>query len=148
MKNITTQISKSITKVLLTAFLFAAFALTATDTFAQTRDTGGSADGSCLTYPSPSLFKRNNGQGTCGGDAQIRLYFNERPTVVPTLMAIYYNGEQVAGVLVPIEGDISTFDKKGYVSYCISGTNIPPAHKLTLQFHFANSCQEDILIAD
>ncbi len=148
MKNITSQIKRSITKVLLTAFLFSAFTLTATETFAQRSEAGGSANGSCSTYPSPTFFKRNNGQGTCGGDAQIRLYFNQRPTVVPTLMAVYYNGSHVAGVLVPIEGDISTFDKKGYVSYCISGTNIPPAHKLTLQFRYANSCQEDILVED
>ena len=146
MKNILLHSRKSISKVLLAAFLFAAFTLTATDSFAQ-RDAGFSANGNCIpTQPSPTSFKRNNGQGTCGGDAQIRLYFNERPTVIPSIMAIYYEGGPVEGILLPIEGDISTFDKKGYVSYCITGSNIPPAHKLTIQFHYANSCQEDILV--
>ncbi|HUS00224.1 MAG TPA: Ig-like domain-containing protein [Chitinophagaceae bacterium] len=95
-------------------------------------------------------FKRNNGgnfpqgPGTCGGDAQIRVYWDDCSAAVPRLDSIYYQGKKITGITfgAPDQSDCA---KKGYTSYCIYGHNIPPAKKLTLYFTypdgFNNSCE-------
>ena len=127
--------------------------------FAQ-RDSGGSSDGglgsesggtfnsgtqeSCITQPNPTSFKRNNGQGTCGGDAQIRLSFSQQPTIAPTIIGLYHSdGTPVTNVFLPIQGDMTNLAKKGYISYCIMGSNIAPAKKLIAVFHYDGGCQAD-----
>lgn len=125
--------------------LFATFILSS-KSFSQ--DAGGSASGYANSQPCPVSFKRNNGNGTCGGDAQIRLNFNEAPQFAPTLVAVYYNGAAVTGIILPIEGDLSNFAAKGYISYCLSGSNIPPAKKLVLHFRYPGTGQSDCVIAE
>ena len=136
--------------IVLTCLLFS------NNIFAQ-RGAGGSSDGSgdgsgnggtVPPQPCPTAVKRNNGQGTCGGDAQVRLSFGQLPDFAPTLVAIWDGDQQITGVMLPVEGDVSDLAKKGYISYCLSGSNILPAHKLIFEFHYANSTQEDCMVAE
>ena len=92
----------------------------------------------------PTIFdiKRNNGgnmpqgQGTCGGDAQIRLYVRSCPTNAPRLDSIYYEGKKITGITFGA-ADVANCDKpNSYLSYCVFGNNIPPAKKLTFFFTY------------
>jgi hypothetical protein len=124
--------------------------------FAQ-EDSGGSAggDGSGLppdgggttvvAQPIPFHFTRNNGDGTCGGLAQIRMYYTTAPTTAPVLTQIYYNGVPLFENFTPVTGDLSTYATTGYVSFCLSQSNIPPAIKLTLTYN-ASSIQQNLSI--
>lgn len=123
--------------------------------FAQA-DSGGSAggDGSGLppdpgttvtAQPIPFHFTRNNGDGTCGGLAQIRMYYTTAPTTAPVLTQIYYNGQPLFANFTPVTGDLSTYAATGYVSFCLSESNIPPAIKLTLTYN-ASSIQQNLSI--
>ena len=117
-----------------------------TKLFAQ-REAGGSNDGICVPQPPPIAFKRNNGQGTCGGDAQIRLYFNQSPSTAPVLINLMYeDGTPIDYISLPVYGDISQFAKKGYIGYCLDGGNIPPAKKIIAVWHFPGSCQDDTIL--
>lgn len=88
-------------------------------------------------------FKRNNGgyfpqgPGTCNGDAQIRVYWNDCSADVPKLDSIYYQGKKITGITFG-DPDQKDCNKKGYTSYCIFGHNIPPAKKLTLYFTYSD----------
>ena len=93
--------------------------------------------GTGTTIPAQPLgyhFTRNNGDGTCGGEAQIRMYYTTAPTVAPQLTQIYYNGAPLYTNFLPVTGDIAGYASKGYVSFCLSTANIPPAIKLTLTY--------------
>ena len=50
---------------------------------------GGGSTGGIPNEPTPTGFKRNNGNGTCGGSAQIRVSIDTCPSYAPTLEAIY-----------------------------------------------------------
>lgn len=114
--------------------------------FAQ-RDAGGSADGTTAApQPCPTAFARNNGDGTCGGQSEIRLYFTQAPVYAPTLENIYYNGESLLTNGFPVNGNIADLAVKGYISYCLATTNIPPAIKLTVVFRYINSTQENCVL--
>ena len=132
------------TKLFTAAILFLCFF--SVTTFAQ-EDAGGSAGGGAdvhpVSQPSPVFFKRNNGNGTCGGEAQVRLYFKAKPDYLPTMQAVMYEGSVIQVNINPI--DTSMLSKKGYVSYCIRNTNIPPAVKLTLKFNYYQSNQTFLL---
>ena len=115
--------------------------------FSQTRDAGGSGDGtSTPPQPCPTAFTRNNGDGTCGGDAQVRLYFNQAPSLAPMLQDIIYNGASLLTNPTPIFGDIADLATKGYISYCLPTSNVPPAVKLTVIFKYPNSTQEECIL--
>lgn len=90
-------------------------------------------------HPCP-IFKRNNGQGTCGGDAQIRVYWADCSDEAPILTAIYYEGKKLEGNTYGTP-DQEECRKKGYTSYCIYGNNIPPAKKLTLHFTYSDGAK-------
>jgi hypothetical protein len=120
--------------------------LFSSNSFAQ-REAGGSSQGVSSNEPCPVYFKRNNGNGTCGGDAEIRLVFTQHPANAPVLIGIWYNGNQVPGIELPSYGDINQLEKKGYISYCLYGANIPAANKITLQFRYPNG-QEDCWISE
>ena len=116
--------------------------LVSTSSMAQTApgDSGGGIppDGSGTSIPAQPLgyhFTRNNGDGTCGGEAQIRLYYTTAPTVAPVLTQIYYQGAPLYTNLMPVTGNLSTYATKGYVSFCLPTSNIPPAIKLTLTYN-------------
>lgn len=94
--------------------------------------------GTTVTVPVQPLgyhFTRNNGDGTCGGQAQIRLYYTTAPTVAPVLTQIIYNGSPLYTNFLPVTGNIADYASKGYVSFCLSTSNIPPAIKLTLTYN-------------
>lgn len=107
--------------------------------FTQSRDAGGSGDGSGGSQPCPTSFTRNNGDGSCGGEAQIRLYYTTPPTVAPTLHTILYNGEPLYTNGMPVEGNLEDYATKGYVSFCLPASNIPPAIKLTLEITYGGT---------
>ncbi|MDB5223470.1 MAG: hypothetical protein JWN83_2137 [Chitinophagaceae bacterium] len=98
--------------------------------------TGGSDGGGTIVAAQPLgvHFTRNNGDGTCGGQAQIRLYYTTAPTVAPVLTQIYYQDQPLYSNLLPITGNIADFASKGYVSFCLPTSNIPAAIKLTLTY--------------
>ena len=103
------------------------------------------------TATCPTIFdiKRNNGgnfptgPGTCGGDAEIRVYFKECPATKPRLDSIYYEGKKLQGLEFGHSNvrdgypDPTACDKNhAYLSYCVYGSNIPPAKKLTFYFTY------------
>ena len=93
-------------------------------------------------------FKRNNGNGNgvCGDRAQIRVVFGPMPPTVadiPKLKAIWYQGNNLLGTNVSVSATTIVDHTQPYISYClhgllpapgVSGGNIPPAEKLTLEF--------------
>jgi len=88
----------------------------------------------------PDYFKRNNGQGTCGSQAEIRMYFSSCPVSAPAIDSIHYNGVRVdVTVGAP---DASKCGSKGYISYCING-DLPPANELTVFFDFGEFSNVD-----
>lgn len=112
-------------------------------TFAQ-RDAGGtSGGGSIPPQPCATSFARNNGDGTCNGQAEIRLYFMQAPLIAPTLLDVIYQGESLLTNPLPIEGNINDLSTKGYISYCLPVSNIPPAVKLTVVFKYEGTGQEN-----
>lgn len=142
---------------LLTAFLVVlSCTLFSHKTLAQ-RDAGGSSAGGgnysgsssadCIIQPNPVSFKRNNGDGTCGQNGQIRLSFNQNPTEAPILTALMYaDGTPITFISVPVIGDIADLAKKGYASYCLLGGNIDPAKKIIAIFHYQGNCQGDTML--
>ena len=129
---------------LMAGLIVLSFLVISNITFAQA-DSGGSAGGGGGTPPDgsgtivtpqplPFHFTRNNGDGTCGGQAQIRMYYTTAPTVQPELTQIYYQDQPLYSNFTPVKGNIADFASKGYVSYCLSTDNIPPAIKLTLTY--------------
>lgn len=116
--------------------------------FSQTRDAGGSGDGtSTPPQPCPTTFTRNNGDGTCSGSAQIRLYFNQAPSFAPVVQDILYNGSSLLTNPTPVTGEFADLATKGYISYCLSTSNIPPAVKLTVILKYPNSTQEECILS-
>ena len=93
-------------------------------------------------------FKRNNGNGTgvCGDRAQIRVVFSPMPPTaadIPNLTAIWYQGKNLLGTSVAVSAKTIVAQTQPYISYCltgllpapgVSGGNIPPEEKLTLEF--------------
>jgi hypothetical protein len=150
-------------RLLTFALLFFTCIFSAT-TFAQTApgdnggtggdSSGGSVDGggTTTTFTCPAVsFKRNNGNGTCLGYAQIRVVFPDQFTtgfIVPSIVAISYQGQPVS-FSIPTDGivGVPTYTGQGYISYCL-GTmsqfpgfskdlnNIPPAYKLSVTFKY------------
>lgn len=130
-------------KLLTFALLGLSFCTVSTSTFAQD-DSGGSAgsggtvvDGggtTATTQPNAIHFTRNNGDGTCGGQAQIRMFYTTAPTAAPVLNQIWYNGATLYSNFTAVTGDISNYATTGYVSFCLPTSNIPPAIKLTLDY--------------
>lgn len=150
-------------KKLLTFTLFAIFTcLFSITTFAQIVPGGedsGTGDGTVepdegtgtVTAPytfNTFAFKRNNGNGNgvCGERAQIRVVFSPMPTNaadIPKVSAIWYQGKNLLGTSVGVYATTIVDQTQPYVSYCltgllpapgVSGGNIPPAEKLTLEF--------------
>lgn len=131
--------------VLLALFFFSA------TTFAQTApgDSGsgttpppdGGGTTSTVTQPLAVQFFRNNGDGTCGAKAQIRLYYNTAPSIAPTLDNIIYNGAPLIANFVPEGSILSDLTTKGYFSFCLPVDNVPPAIKLTIQYHYGGTIQ-------
>lgn len=140
MKQISTTLKRS------AGLLAIAFCMCiSTTSFAQ-RTAGGSSGGE-PPQPCPVSFVRNNGDGTCGGSAQIRLYYTTPPTIAPTLQTILYNGEPLLSNGLPVTGDLANYATNGYVSFCLPTSNIPPAIKLTLVIYYTDSTIQECTIS-
>ena len=88
--------------IIFTSFIFSQ------NTIAQDRTAGGSGDGICIPQPNPVSFKRNNGEGTCGSNGQIRLSFNQNPTSAPDLIGLFYeDGTAITYIILPVKGDVT-----------------------------------------
>ena len=131
-------------KILFTIFLLTCFF--SNNIFAQ-RDAGGSSDGLGGVQPCATSFVRNNGNGSCDGQAQIRLFFSQAPLYAPTLESILYNGEPLLTNGLPVSGNINDLATLGYISYCLPTSNIPPAIKLTLVLKYNHSTQDDCVLS-
>jgi hypothetical protein len=104
--------------------------------FSQARDAGGSGDGLGAPQPCPTSFTRNNGDGSCKWRSTDQVVLHYPPTVAPTLESILYNDEPLFSNGMPVEGNLADYATKGYVSFCLPTSNIPPAIKLTLQITY------------
>ena len=107
---------------------------------------GGGTTTSVPLQPKPSGFKRNNGNGTCGGSAQVRVSYDTCPGYTPILEAIYYPsstdlGPALPGLTFGIGDKAPCSNNNGYVSFCIYGGNIPPANSVIMQFFYAETGQ-------
>lgn len=131
--------SFSIAAFVLFISLFSSAAFAQDDSGGSSGGSDGGPDGHPISQPSPVSFKRNNGNGTCGGQAEIRVAFNLIPDYSPTMQEIMYEGRRIPVNIHPV--DPSLLIKKGYVSYCVSNTNVPPAKKLAIKFTYIGSNQ-------
>lgn len=104
-------------------------------------DAGTAAGPSTAIQPSAVQFFRNNGDGTCGGSAQIRLYYTTVPTIAPTLDNIIYNGQPLIANFTPVRSILGDITTKGYFSFCLPASNIPPVIKLVIQYHYEGTAQ-------
>lgn len=133
-------------QLLLSCFLVLSTLLFTNNSFAQ-REAGGSADGGTIVpEPCPVSFTRNNGNGTCGEQAEIRIFYSAVPTYAPTLENILYKGEPLLTNTLPITGNIADLASKGYISYCLSTSNIPSAVKLSIVLRYVNTVQPDCVL--
>ena len=118
------------------------------------RGGGGSAGGTIVLQPPPTGFKRNNGNGTCGGSAQVRIMFSTNPTLAPQLINVYQPangilGSALSGYSFDLGDTSHLSSNNGYISYCIHGTyvspansgNLPPANAIVLEFYYPQSNQ-------
>ena len=81
----------------------------------------------------PYTFKRNNGNGTCGKQSEIRMYFSTCPSKVPMIDSVYANGVNTnVSASTP---DTTGCAKNGYISYCFDG-DLPTASSLQVFFDF------------
>lgn len=118
--------------------------LLGTDTYI--RGGGGSSGNPVTLEPGPNSFKRNNGNGTCNGSAQIRAGYATCPSVAPILEAVYHPSNGVLGPaltgLTYATGDMTPCsNNNSYISYCIFGGNIPPANSIVMQFYYPTTGQ-------
>ena len=90
------------------------FALLAVNTFAQNI---------C-----PGSFKRNNGNGTCGGLGELRLNFPSGcPAATPFIDSIFIDGIK-SNVSFGTPETSKCGGNNGYISYCVTSGNMPPAN--------------------
>jgi hypothetical protein len=82
----------------------------------------------------PTYFKRNNGNGTCGMESEIKMYFATCPDIFAQIDSIYVSGAKANLTIASPDG--SKCGSKGYVSYCFNG-NLPPAAGINVFFTFS-----------
>lgn len=99
---------------------------------------GDSGSGGGFTETSPLSLKRNNGNGTCGGEAEFRVAFSTLPDDLPIIAQVRSDTRDIPGIVID-NIDASPFVQKGYISYCVSSANILPAVKLSVRFHYEKS---------
>jgi len=84
----------------------------------------------------PSFFRRNNGNGACN-DGQLKLYFSTCPAIAPIIDSVYVEGSK--STVTFAMPDISNCSSLGYIGYCVSGGNMPPAALWKIYFHNTGS---------
>ena len=79
----------------------------------------------------PTAYKRNNGNGTCS-QGELQLNYTTCPTYAPVIDSVYISGAKFAVVFgAPIATDCAV---KGYIKYCITSGNMPPANTWMIYF--------------
>jgi hypothetical protein len=82
-----------------------------------------------------SSFKVNNGNGTCGAAGQLRLSFpGGCPDIMPVIDSVYTNGVK-NNVTFATPDNSKCGGNNGYISYCVTSGNMPPADAWTIFFH-------------
>ena len=83
-------------------------------------------------------FKRNNGNGTCGSEGQLRLSFPVScPASVPYIDSVYIAGAKWNVTFAA--PDVSKCGGgNGYIGYCVTSGNMPPANTWTIFFRLPN----------
>lgn len=85
----------------------------------------------------PSSFKRNNGNGTCGSLGELRLNFAPVcPASAPVIDSVYTNNVK-SDVKFNTPDDSRCGGNNGYISYCVTSGNMPPANVWTIYFRTA-----------
>ncbi|CAN5661058.1 hypothetical protein BH11BAC5_BH11BAC5_31660 [soil metagenome] len=84
----------------------------------------------------PDYFRRNNGNGACA-DGQLKLYFTSCPAGAPIIDSVYTNG--VKSNVSFASPDASKCAAQGFIGYCVSGGNMPPASTWVIYFHNAGA---------
>jgi hypothetical protein len=115
-----------------TALIVLFISLFSSDSFAQKNSEVGS-------QPAPVSFKRNNGNSTCG-QAEIKVFFDALPQWLPAIEEIRSDATAVTGIVIN-DIDASQLANKGYVKYCISSSDVIPAGKLWIRFHYLQTDQ-------
>lgn len=83
----------------------------------------------------PSSFKRNNGNGTCNSLGELRLSFSPScPVNMPIIDSVYIGGIK-NNVSFAAPDNAHCGSSNGYLSYCVTSGNMPPANVWTIFFH-------------
>ena len=83
----------------------------------------------------PSSFKRNNGNGTCGSLGELRLNFSPAcPSEAPLIDSVFTNGTKNS-VTFALPDASHCGNNNGYLSYCVTSGNMPPANVWVIYFH-------------
>ncbi|MES2849119.1 MAG: T9SS type A sorting domain-containing protein [Bacteroidota bacterium] len=94
----------------------------------------------------PSSFKRNNGNGTCGSLGELRLNFSPAcPASAPIIDSVYTNNVK-SDVKFNAPNDSHCGGNNGYISYCVTSGNMPPANVWTIYFHTADGSNYSCLV--
>ncbi|MEO6721051.1 MAG: T9SS type A sorting domain-containing protein [Ferruginibacter sp.] len=79
-------------------------------------------------------FKSNNGNGTCGAAGELRLNFpGGCPALVPLIDSVYINGVK-SNVTFAVPNASKCGGDNGYISYCVTSGNMPPANVWSIFF--------------
>lgn len=87
--------------------------------------------GFAQTETCPNDFKRNNGNGTCT-QGELQLNYTTCPTNAPIIDAVYVGGVQA--IVTFNAPDATNCPTKGYIRYCVTSGNMPPANTWTINF--------------
>lgn len=80
-------------------------------------------------------FTRNNGNGTCGGQGELRVKFSPAcPTTPPIIDSVYIDGVK-SNVTFNAPNMSHCGANNGYLSFCVTSGNMPPANVWTIYFH-------------
>ncbi|MES2890881.1 MAG: T9SS type A sorting domain-containing protein [Bacteroidota bacterium] len=92
----------------------------------------GMAQSTCATS-----FKVNNGNGTCGAAGELRLTFpGGCPALVPVIDSVLINGVK-SNVRFALPDASKCGGANGYISYCVTSGNMPPANVWNIFFRDA-----------
>lgn len=94
----------------------------------------GIAQSTCATS-----FKVNNGNGTCGAAGELRLTFpGGCPALVPVIDSVYIDGVK-SNVRFATPDASKCGGGNGYISYCVTSGNMPPANVWNIFFRDAQA---------
>lgn len=87
----------------------------------------------------PTTFKRNNGNGTCNSLGELRLYFPSISVEFPPIIdSVLIDGIKNS-IAFNLPETSHADGNNGYISYCVTSGNMPPANVWTVYFHTAEA---------